>query len=166
MGPTTAEMTIDAPRDRVFDLISDLALRPAFCDHFQEGFHLERIKSTGVGACARFHVPATRFPIWMETVVTDLEAPQRLRERGKGGRQDRIPMGTVWDLTEGAGGDTTEIAVTFWTDPSQTLDGLREKLGARSWHRRQWKKALRRLKEIAESGERPEPLRIGGASRI
>lgn len=166
MGPATARMMIDAPREQVFELISDLALRPSFCDHFQSEFHLQRIESRGVGAAARFNAAAPRFPIWMETVITEVDAPMALSERGKGGRQDRIPLGTMWELTDGMDKGTTEISVTFWTEPALTSDSMREKLGARGWYKRQWKRALRRLKDIAESGERPERLQVAGASRI
>lgn len=165
MGPVTAKIMIDAPRERVFSLISNLALRPSFCDHFQEQFHLLRIEPSGVGAGARFHVAAKRFPVWMETVVVDVEAPRRLAERGKGARQDRVPYGTAWELSEGSG-ETTEITVTFWSEEHNQLDAARSKLGASGWYQRQWKKALKRLRDIAESEGSPEPIRVGGASRI
>ena len=42
----------DAPRERVFAAISDLARRPAFTDHFLHDFHLTRIESSGIGAGA------------------------------------------------------------------------------------------------------------------
>ena len=47
MGPVMAEITIDAPRERVFAMVADLAMRPAFCDHFLDEFRLQRIESTG-----------------------------------------------------------------------------------------------------------------------
>lgn len=164
MRPVTASVSIDAPRERVFELIADLAYRPAFCDHFAEEFHLQRLESSGVGATARFRAEASRFPIWMETVIEEVEAPHRLLEGGHGSRADRMRIGTAWELTEGPGG-MTELTVTFWTEGDNLVDSTRSKLGAGRWYRKQWKRALKRLAALAESGEVPEPLRVGGLSR-
>ena len=43
MGPISAEIEIDVARERVFATLADLALRPAFTDHFLSGFRLTRI---------------------------------------------------------------------------------------------------------------------------
>src|SRR6187402_3088371 len=40
MGPVSAEIEIDVPRQRAFEAIADLSLRPAFTDHFLDGFRL------------------------------------------------------------------------------------------------------------------------------
>ena len=165
MGPISAETTIDAPRERVWEIVSDLADRPAFCDHFQCDFRLERLESGGVGASARFRVEAPRMAFWAETVVGDAEAPHRLFESGSGGRLDRVPIFTVWELAEGAGA-TTEAKVTFWTEPSHPLDRIRERLGARRWFRRQWGRAIGRLKELAETGAAIEPIEVAGADPL
>jgi uncharacterized protein YndB with AHSA1/START domain len=165
MGPSSAEITIDAPRERVWEVVCDLADRPGFCDHFQRQFRLERIESRGVGAAARFRVEAPRMKIWMETVVHEAAPPHRLFERGRGGRFDRIPIFTVWELAAGAG-HTTEAKVTFWTEPAHPLDRFREHLGAERWFRRQWSRALRRLKDLAESGAPIEPIRIAGGDPL
>jgi uncharacterized protein YndB with AHSA1/START domain len=165
MGPLSAETTIDAPRERVWELICDLAARPAFCDHLQREFRLQRLESRGVGAAARFRVEAPRMDLWAETVVEDADRPHRLFESGHGGRLDRIPMHTVWELAAGPG-TTTEARVTFWTEPSHPLDRLRERLGASRWFRRQWGTALERLKELAESGEQPARVEVAGAERL
>ena len=50
MGPVSAEIEIDVPRERVFAALADLAARPSFTDHFLTGFHLTRIDPAGVGA--------------------------------------------------------------------------------------------------------------------
>ena len=55
MGPVSAEIEIDVPRERAFEAIADLAAA-LFTDHFLSDFHLTRIESTGVGAGARFRV--------------------------------------------------------------------------------------------------------------
>ena len=161
MGPISAETTIDAPRERVWEILVDLANRPGFCDHFQHEFRLERLESSGVGAAARFRVEAPRMKIWMESAIEEAAEPHRIFERGRGSRLDRLPIFTVWELTGGAG-RTTEAKVTFWTEPSSPIDRVRERLGARRWLRRQWSRSLERLKDVAESGESVEPVGVAG----
>ena len=92
-------------------------------------------------------------------------APHTIVEEGRGGRLDRIPIHTVWELAAGPGA-TCDIAVTFWTEPGHPLDRLREKLGAGRFYRRQWRRALRRLKALAEAGEAIAPVSVAGASRV
>lgn len=161
MGPISAETTIDAPRERVFALLRDLGYRPAFCDHFQHEFRLERLESAGVGASARFRVDAPRMKIWMDTVIEEVDAPGRVFERGRGGRLDRLPLFTVWELAEGAG-RTTEARVTFWTEPSNPFDRMRERGRPRRWFRREWARSLERLKELAETEAAVEPVGVAG----
>jgi uncharacterized protein YndB with AHSA1/START domain len=165
MGPASASITIDAPREQVFELIADLANRPAFCDHFMSGYHLQRLESRGLGAGARFHVAARRFPMWMDSVITEIEEPYRLVERGRGGHANRMGVGTAWELVEGASSGT-EVTVSFWTEPANLLDSVRGRLGAGRWYARQWKRALRRLRDLIESGEEVVPVRVAGASRV
>ena len=76
-----------------------------------------------------------------------------------------MPVGTAWELTE-AGGGMTEVRVSFWTEPEHHLDRLRDRLTPDGWHRRQWRRALSRLRELAEGEERIERLHVAGASRI
>jgi uncharacterized protein YndB with AHSA1/START domain len=165
MRPVTAKISIDAPRERVFDLVADLANRPAFFDHFAEDFHLQRLESRGVGAAARFHADATLFPIWMETVVTELEPPHTIIERGRGSRADRMALGFIWELVEGPAA-TTDLSVTFWAEPGNPFDKVRSKLGGARWYRKHLRKALRRLRDVIESDQPIEPLHVAGTSRI
>lgn len=165
MGPVSAEITIDAPRERVYAIVGDLAMRPRFCDHFQEQFRLARIDPTGVGAAARYQLAARRFPIWIETVIAELEPPHLVLERGKGSRLDRMAVGTAWELVS-SGGSMTDLTLSFWTEPTHPIDRIKDRgLGA-GWHRRQWNRALERLRELAESDAEIEPLQVAGASRI
>lgn len=165
MGPVSTSVSIDAPRERVFEVISDLALRPSFCDHFQEEFRLQRLESRGTGAAARFRVEAPRFPIWMETVVESVQAPYRLIERGHGSRADRMTLGTAWELVEGAGA-TTELTLTFWIEADNPIDSARSRLGSGRWYRRAWGRALERLRKLIEDDAELAPLRVGGMSRV
>jgi uncharacterized protein YndB with AHSA1/START domain len=165
MGPVIVSTSIDAPRERVYELLADLANRPAFCDHFAKEYHLQRLQSYGVGASARFRADAPRFPIWMETAIVEEEAPHRLVERGYGSRADRMELGLAWELVEGPDA-TTKVTLTFWTEPDNPVDAALSRLGSERWYRRQWRTALRRLRELAESGEPIEPVRVGGMARL
>jgi uncharacterized protein YndB with AHSA1/START domain len=156
MGPISASSTVDAPREVVFDLVTDFSLRPAFTDHFQHDLHLERVPPRGVGAAARFR--RARGRMWFESAIERVERPHLVVERGKGGRLDRIRTSTVWEIHEGPGAVNT-ITVTHWTEPGGLIDRVRE-LGAGRWHRRQWRTALGRLAELAESGADDAP-RVG-----
>jgi uncharacterized protein YndB with AHSA1/START domain len=158
MGPVSAEIEVDVPRERAFEALSDLAGRPAFTDHFHSGFHLTRIDSAGVGAGARFQVRSPLRSVWMDTVIAELDPPHRIVEHGCGGRANRIPTTTVWDLREGRG-FLTSIRVSHWTEPSNPADRMLEVLAANSvWDERGWREALRRLRDLLESGARSSAL--------
>jgi uncharacterized protein YndB with AHSA1/START domain len=154
MGPVSAEVEIDAPRERAFEAVGDLARRPSFTDHFLDGFHLTRIESSGVGAGARFRLRQPPRSVWMDTAIAELEPPHRIVERGRGGRGNRIPVTTVWELREG-GGSLVRVRVSSWTEPANRLDRALESLtGAAMRTERDWREALRRLRDQLES-ERP-----------
>jgi len=152
MGPVSAEIEIDVPRQQAFEAIADLALRPAFTDHFLTGFHLTRIDSAGVGAGARFRFAVRPRRVWADTTIVEVDAPHRLVEHGRGGRANRIPSTTLWELTDGPGSLTT-VRVSYWTEP-RPLDRALELLSAASVpYERRWREALRRLREQLESGQ-------------
>lgn len=163
MGPVSAEITIDAPRERVYPIVSDLSMRSNFCDHFQEHYRLLRIDPTGVGAAARYQLAAARFPIWIQTVISELEEPYLVLERGQGSRLDRMALGTAWELVPN-GGTMTDVTVSFWTEPHHPLDKLKDRALGAPWHRRQWNHALERLRDLVESESEIEPLQVAGAS--
>lgn len=152
MGPVSAEVEIDVPRQRVFDAIADLALRPAFTDHFLADFRLTRIDSAGVGAGARFRFAVRPRQVWMDTTIAELDEPHRILEHGRGGRVNRIPSTTLWELTEGPG-SLTRVRVSYWTEPGRVDRGLELLSGASIPYERHWREALRRLREQLESGE-------------
>ncbi len=152
MGPISAEIEIDVPRQRAFDAIADLSLRSAFTDHFLSDFHLTRIEPTGVGAGARFRIDVRPRRVWMDTTIAELEAPHRILEQGHGGRANRIPSTTLWELTEGPG-TLTSVRVSYWTEPANPVDRGLELLSAASIpYERRWREALRRLRDLLESG--------------
>lgn len=153
MGPVSAEIEIDVPRQQAFEAIGDLALRPAFTDHFLTGFHLTRIESKGVGAGARFRFAVRPRRVWTDTAIAEVDEPHRLLEHGRGGRANRIPSTTLWELTEGPGA-MTKVRVSYWTEPSNPVDRALELLSAASIpYERRWREALRRLRELLESGQ-------------
>lgn len=152
MGPVSAEIEIDVPRQRAFEAIADLALRPAFTDHFVSDFHLTRIESAGVGAGARFRLAAGLRPFWTDTAIAEADEPHRIVEQGRCGRVNRIPSTTLWELTEGPGA-LTRVRVSYWTEPTNPVDRAIELLTAASIpYERKWRRALQRLREQLESG--------------
>ena len=161
MGPISLTISIDAPREQVFDLICDLAGRPGWIDHFARDYRLERIPAQGRGAAARFRVDAPAGIRYMETVIAEAERPFRVVEHCRGGRLDRVPMRAVWELREGA---TTTVVLTFWTRPTTMIDRVRE-IGRGRWWRRRWRRALRRLRDLLESGATTPAARVAGADR-
>lgn len=164
MGPVSAELGIDVPREAAFELIGDLANRPAFTDHFIGGFRLLRAESTGIGAGARFRFHAPPQAIWMDTAIVELEPPHRISERGSGGRWNRIRSATEWELLSGPGSLTT-VRVTYWTESASRLDRLKEALGGASlWYERDWATALRRLRDLLES-DREAPSAAASGDR-
>lgn len=165
MGPIRAETEIDVPREQVFAKLNDLAERPSFTDHFLSSFHLTRLNATGVGAGARFRVEAPLRSVWMDTTVIKVDAPFRIVERGQGGRVNRIPTHTVWELTEGPGA-LTAVRFSHWTEPGHLDRGL-ELLSAGSvWQERSWREALRRLRDGLESGVWDgNPIAVAGGNR-
>ena len=77
-----------------------------------------------------------------------------------------MEVGTAWQLVEGPGAGTTEISVTFWAEPTNPVDTIKGKLGAAGWYRRQWRKALHRLRDLIENDEPIERLQVAGAARV
>jgi uncharacterized protein YndB with AHSA1/START domain len=166
MGPISAEVEVDAPREAAFELISDLGSRPTYTDHFLTGFHLTRIDARGIGAGARFRVNAPLRSPWEDTTIVELDEPFKIVERGAGGRSNRIPTHTVWEIEPGKAGMTL-LRVTHWTTPKEPIDKLVEALsfGAR-FQQKGWKKAVNRLRDILEAeGPGGERIAVAGGNR-
>src|ERR1700742_3425257 len=166
MGPVSAEVEIDASREEVFALLTDLSLRPSFTDHFLTDFRLLRIDPLGVGAGARFRIDTPLRSPWADTTIVELDEPFKLVERGRTGRANRIETTTVWEITGGSGG-LTKVTLSTWTKPTHPVDRLVEKLSrAEGFQRRGWEQALPPLREILE-GERQleDRVAVGGGNR-
>ena len=164
MRPVSATTTIDVPRERVFDLLCDLSRRPSFTDHFLTDLRLGRIEPVGVGASARFRIGDSG--AWLDTVIEAAERPHLVRENGHGGRANRLPVFTVWELAEAAGPGGCEVTVTFWSEPANLFDKIRSPLGRSGKLKRGWRRALKRLKGLAEGGEVATPVSVAGADRL
>jgi len=153
VDPVELTITIDRPREEVFEYLADIANHAEFTDHFLKDFRLTREQSYGRGAGARYRVnmPLNRFP-WADTTIVEFDPPYRLVEEGRAGKYNRIKVSTEYRLLEGAG-DTTRVELTSETEPALVTDRLLEKLGARGRLRRQNRRALRRLQSILEDNE-------------
>jgi len=162
VGPIAITTSIDAPRERVFDLICDLAARPSWIDHFASDYRLQRIPAAGRGAAARFRVDAPAGVRYMETVIAETDRPYRVVEHARGGRLDRVPIRLVWELEAGP---TTTVRLTFWTAPPSIFDRIRE-TGRERWWRRRWTKALGRMRDLIESGAAVSRVEIAGGDRV
>jgi uncharacterized protein YndB with AHSA1/START domain len=144
-------ITIDAPRERVFDYLADIANHIEFSDHYLKDFHLERLDSRGIGAAARFKI-AFGASLWGESVIAELERPYRIVLDGQAGRLGREKSRAVYTLTA-HGQDRTQLEYEFASTPGTMLDGLRAALGGRAWLKHQTGRALRRLAAVLEEGQ-------------
>lgn len=162
MRPFKLTHTIDAPREGVFDYLSDVAHYGEFCDHFLGELRLERLESRGRGAALRFRV---EFPLgrqWGDLVLSELERPYRIVARGRGGRAGRIELEASFTLTT-AGQGMTLVEFRFATSPPKHVDRVRASLGLRWWLKLQGRRALRRLASAIETG-RSSTRPIGAAA--
>lgn len=153
MDPVTVSITIDRPREEVFEYLADIANHAEFCDHYLKEWRLTRVDSYGAGAGARFRVaaPGNRFG-WADVTLAEVQPPWRLVEVGRAGKFNRVRTVSTYTLTAGAVG-TTKVEFTTETEPVMLSDRLIEVLGGRAWLRRKAAKALRRLRAILEAGE-------------
>jgi uncharacterized protein YndB with AHSA1/START domain len=153
MDPVTVSILIDAPRERIFEYLQDIANHPEFTDHYLRDWHLTRANSVGRGAGARFRVaaPGNRFS-WGDVTFAEVLPPHRIVEVGRSGKGNRIRTLGVYELAPGTGGGT-RVQFTLETQPSKLSDRLLESFGGRGWVRRKNMKAMRRLRSIIESGE-------------
>ena len=164
MRPVSVTAPIDVPRERVFDVLIDLSVRPEFTDHFLSEFRLARVEPVGIGASARFRLEHAG--VWVDTAIVLAERPHVVREEGKGGRGNRVPWFTVWELSEGPSADSTEATVTIWTEPKSVFDRLGE-VGIHGRRlRRDLRKALGRLREIVENDRPLEHVSVGGGDAL
>ena len=161
MLPVEIHTHISASREEVFDLISDMSRRAAWCPHLED-FRLASPRSSGLGASARFRLDAPFARRWAETTITEAERPRRIVERGRTGRLGRTRTVTEWDLTRQAG--VTRVELRMSSQPGNVAERMRESFGLRGWLRRRSQKSLERLRRIFEepSGQSLERTSIAG----
>ena len=162
MGPVSAEVEIDVPRERAFEAIGDFSRRLVLHRPLRLRFppDADRRRPGSAPARGSGSRPRSTRSGWTRR-SSRCEEPHRIVEHGRGGRDNRTPTTTVWELTEGPGSLTT-VRVSHWTEPSHPVDRALEALGATSiWLERDWREALRRLRDLLESGA---PARAGSPS--
>jgi len=151
MRPFTCSVTIDAPRERVFDYLEDIANHAEFSGHYLKDFRLERLASRGVGAAARFRIALGR-SLWGEISIAALERPYRIALEGETGRLGRVKVHAAYTLTA-SGQEMTRLEYELATAPPSRTAELRLMLGGRMWLRLQSRRALQRLARMLEEGE-------------
>jgi uncharacterized protein YndB with AHSA1/START domain len=156
---------VGAPREQVFDYLQDIANHPEFTDHYLVDWHLTRIDSIGLGAGARFRIkaPGNRFS-WGDVTFVEVQAPHRIVEVGRTGKNNRIRTLGVYDLADSHG--ATRVRFTFETQPKMLSDRLLESLGGRSWCKRKNSRAMRRLRAIFEDHDGAAATPGGGSRRV
>jgi uncharacterized protein YndB with AHSA1/START domain len=144
----TVSTVISAPREEIFDLVGDLAARPAYCDHYMRDYRLARANPVGLGAAARFQLRGPLAKEYAELTIREVDRPRRIVEEVRFGRRGRNRAVAVYDFSP-EGGGTTRVELTTYGEPATIVDRLRQ-TGAAGWMRRQTKKALERLRMIFE----------------
>jgi uncharacterized protein YndB with AHSA1/START domain len=150
MRPFTCSVTIDAPRERVFEYLEDIANHVEFSDHYLKDFRLERIESRGVGAAARFRIGFGR-SLWGELEIAQLDRPYRIALEGEAGRLGRVKVHAAYTLTPFAN-DMTRLEYELSTTPATRSAELRATFGGRTWLKLQSRKGLQRLAQVLEEG--------------
>lgn len=156
MDAFTVQSHISAPRQRVYELVADVAARPAWTDHYMRDFRLLTPRSVGVGAGGRYRLDAPGARRYVEFTIVEAIPPRRLAEEGRTGRLGRTRYGAEYELTEPARG-LTRVSMTVWTEPENAIERFRESIRFRRYLRRRAKKGLDRLRRVLEEGT-DEPL--------
>jgi hypothetical protein len=146
----TVHTVISAPREEIFDFVSDLSLRPSFTDHYMHEFRLARVNPRGVGAAARFRLGLPLAREWAELEIKTCDRPNRIVEEGRIGRLGRSRLVAVYDFIPEAAG-TTRVELTAYSEPANAIEKIKQG-GAHGWMKRRARKALRRLRDLFEEG--------------
>lgn len=148
MRPVTVRRHISAPREQLFDFVSDLAARPAYSDHYLDDYRLARANPIGRGAAARFRLKAPFIGEYAELELTESDRPRRIVEEIRVGRLGRNRSLAVYEFVREAGG-LTQVELTLLSLPANPIESVKQYL-ARGWTRRNAAKSLERLRMIFE----------------
>jgi uncharacterized protein YndB with AHSA1/START domain len=154
LDPVTVNVTIDRPREEVFDYLADIANHAEFMAPLFRDWRLTRADSYGRGAGARFRSRARmdRFG-WGDLNFISVEPPWRIVAVGRGGKFNRIKTYAEWRLEPESGGRATRVEFLYETDPALPTDKAVEAIsGRRRWFKRGAGKALKQLRLILEEG--------------
>jgi len=162
MRQVTVGTVISAPRERVFDYVADISLRPSYCDHYLKDFRLARVNPVGVGAAASFLLDAPVFSDRGEIAIVVTNRPRQIAEEGRVGRRGRSRTVAIYDFIR-EGPQTTRVELTTFSDPTTFVDRFKQRRAHR-WVRRQTKKSLERLRRIFEEPQGAEPVRASVAA--
>jgi uncharacterized protein YndB with AHSA1/START domain len=154
MREVSVSTVISAPREEVFDFVSDLAARPTITGHFMDDYRLARVNPVGVGAAARFKLDAPLANEWAELTITRADRPRQIIEEIRYGRRGRNRSVAVYDLTRESA-SVTRVELTTFSEPATRIDRFKE-IGAAGWLRRKTRKSLDRLRMIFEEPDRVE----------
>ena len=164
MDPVTTTVTIDAPREQVFEYLADIANHAEFMEPLFRDWHLTREDSYGRGAGARFRSTARmdRFG-WGDLNFLEVEPYRKIVGVGRVGKYNRIQTYCEW-LIEPAGGSSTRVSFMYESDPPLPTDKLVEALSRRrSWFRRGARKSLKALRvRLEEDRARGQRATIAG----
>jgi len=153
MKPVTVHAQISAPPGDVYELIADVAARPAWLDHFAKDYRLLSPRSVGPGAGGRFRLDGPGGTRYVEFTIVDARPPRLVVDEGRTGRLGRTRWAAKYELTEPAEG-VTRVDLTVSTEPENPIERLREAVGFDRFVRRRSAQALDRLRRILEeSGE-------------
>jgi len=147
--PLLSSVTVDLPRQQVFEFLDVLANHVTFTDHFLVDWTFSG-PAAGVGAAARLRPALPGPPAWTELRVLESEAPVRTVEETTSAGGRRRSRGT-YRLTED--GDRTLVEFSLEQVVMPPLDRLTAPL-TRRWLQRGNDRAMARLAEVIASKRR------------
>src|SRR5215211_840031 len=135
MREVTVSTIISAPREAVFDFVSDLAARPSYTDHFMGDYRLARVQPVGVGAAARFKLDLPFANEYAELTITKADRPRQIIEELRVGRRGRNRSVAVYYFTRESA-NVTRVELTTYSEPATVIDRVKELGAAGSEERR------------------------------
>jgi hypothetical protein len=147
MRRATASVRIQRPRAAVHTMLSDVARRPEYLDHFLEGWTTTSASTRGVGATARLRAKGGGADGALELEIVEV-TPQLIVESARGGRAGRRRWRLTYELAE-LQGDATQVRFAVELRECSWLDRLAWP-SMRTHLARQYGQAMLRLKGVLE----------------